>query len=75
MKALQFSVSVSEVNTYSITEDEFNTINEVNNLGLDFNNLSDDDIETIYSYLECNDIVDTNTMDLSFFYDHEILES
>ena len=72
-KILTFDVSVDEINTYALTEVEFNEINEENKLGLDIDNLSEDDIATLYSYLSCDNITD-NTTNFVEIHEHEIVE-
>ena len=72
-KVLTFDVSVDEINTYALTEVEFNEINEENELGLDIDNLSEDDIATLYSYLTCYNITD-NTTHFVEIHEHEIVE-
>ena len=72
-KILTFDVSVDEINTYALTEVEFNEINEENKLGLDIDNLSEDDIATLYSYLSCDNITD-NTTNFVEIHEHEVVE-
>lgn len=69
-KFVSFDVYVEETNTYTLTEEEFNKINQDFGLGLDIDNLSKDDFEVLYSYLDDEDITDSNTRYSDIVYDN-----
>ena len=69
-KFVSFDVYVEETNTYTLTEEEFNKINQDFGLGLDINNLSKDDFEVLYSYLDDEYITDSNTRYSDIVYDN-----
>lgn len=61
-KVLKIDMYVSAINTYELTEDEFNKINQENDLGLDFNDLDERSADILYSYLDDTYIVDSDTV-------------
>ncbi len=75
MRSLKFSVDITETNEYMITEEEFNKLNLENDLKMDFENLSSDDIEVLYSYLGPDNITDSTCHNSTFWTeDVEIID-
>lgn len=56
---LQFDVAVDITETYTLTRDEFNKINQEYDLGLDFDNLTDSDLYDLFANLGEEHITDT----------------
>lgn len=60
---LQFDVAVDMTETYTLTRDEFNKINQEYDLGLDFDNLTDSDLYDLFANLGEEHITDTDYRD------------
>lgn len=60
---LEFDVAVEKTKTYRITREEFDRINKEFDLKLSFDNLSKDDLETLYFELDDFYVYDINHKD------------
>lgn len=58
---LTFDVFVDKTETYTLTREEFDKINLENNLGLNFDNLTVNDIYFLLGFLSDEYITDTTT--------------
>lgn len=60
---LQFDVAVDMTETYTLTRDEFNKINQEYDLGLDFDNLTHSDLYDLFANLGEEHITDKDYRD------------
>ena len=67
---LYFDVRKEVVDTYLLTQKEFEKINNEFELGLDVNNLTKDDFELLYDYLENKHITDSTVETAEAVYDY-----